>query len=124
MSVLTEEELVALLNSDVRGKFHTKVVGTSFRDQTVIDSVQTGEFFVLLPELDNEHDADAVMVVRNGDSAHVGYVSRDYNKRIKQQILQGSRFIARATVTGQDKENKGINLQVLQFDGEPVKVEA
>jgi len=118
LSVLNEEELQALLQSDVGGKFHTKVVGTSFRDPEVIESVETGEFFVLLPELDNEHDEDAVMVIRNRDEAHVGYVSRDFNKRIKDKILAGSRFLARGTVTGQDKENIGINLLVLQFDGE------
>jgi hypothetical protein len=122
MSVLNQEELLSLLNSNSIGKFNTKVVGTSFRDKSVIDSVQSDEFFVLLPELGNEHDENAVMVVRNDDGAHVGYISREYNQRIKEQILNGSRFLARSTVTGEGKENKGINLLVIQFGGEPAKV--
>jgi len=107
-----------MLQTDVTKKFNTKVVGTTFRDPDVIESVETGEFFVLLPELDNEHDDNAVMVVRNNDNAHVGYISRELNKTIKESILNGDRFLARSTVTGQDKENKGINLLVLQFGGE------
>lgn len=118
--IFSEEKLRSLAASAKQGmakEFYTKVNGTSFADKHVVQSVGDNEIVVLVPDLENEFDENAVKVVRNVDGEKIGYVPAQTAKdmSIKDNILRGDTYIAKVEVTGKDKENRGFNLKVLRF---------
>ncbi len=118
--IFSEEKLRSLAVSAKQGaakEFYTKVNGTSFVDRFIVESVGDNEIVVLVPDLDNEFDENAVKVVRNVDGEKIGYVPAQTAKdmKIKENILNGDTYLAKVEVTGKGKENRGFNLKVLRF---------
>ena len=115
---LLNEELLEKYADASRQTFHTTVVGTTFRDQEHIKKVNDGDFAVLIPELDNKYDATAVSVVHNDTGNCIGYIKRDLNSDIWQNIVKsGDLYVCKITKTGgtEDKPNIGFNLTVVRM---------
>jgi hypothetical protein len=91
---------------------HSKVVGTTFRPQDHIELVQTGDFLVILPEIGNPHDEFACRVMHDITGNHVGYISRDISREVWENATNGDLYVAKAEVTGEQFENKGLNLMI------------
>jgi len=117
MKLLNEELLEKYADAN-RQTFYTSVVGTTFRDQEHIKKVNDGDFAVLIPELDNKYDTTAVSVVHNDTGNCIGYIKRDLNSDIWQNIVKsGDLYVCKITKTGgtEDKPNIGFNLTVVRM---------
>lgn len=115
---LLSEELLEKYSDASRQTFYTSVVGTTFRDQEHIKKVNDGDFAVLIPELDNKYDATAVCVVHNDTGNCIGYIKRDLNSDIWQNIVKsGDLYVCKIAKTGgtEDKPNIGFNLNVVRM---------
>ncbi len=106
-------------------KFSTSVAGITFRDPIDISQVDDGDAGYFEAELDNENDKFAVAIMHDKTGAHVGYVKREINRDIFENITKnGDLYVCRFTRTGNDeangKPNLGLNLKVvrLYFDGD------
>jgi hypothetical protein len=115
---LLNEELLEKYSDAKRQSFHTSVVGITFRDQDHIKKVNDGDFAVLIPELENQYDSTAVSVVHNDTGNCIGYIKRDLNKDIWNNIVKnGDLYVCKITKTGgtEDKPNVGFNLTVVRM---------
>lgn len=120
MAVLTEEALSQFQNAK-RQEFYTAVVGVTFRDKAHIEAVEDGDFAVLSPELNNEYDKTAVAVVHNETGNTIGYIKRELNFDIWENIVKkGNLYVCRIERTGgtADKPNVGFNLRVIRMYNE------
>lgn len=117
MKLLNEELLEKYVDAK-RQSFYTSVVGTTFRNQEHINKVNDGDFAVLVPELDNQYDANAVSVIHNDTGNSIGYIKRDLNSDIWNNIVKsGDLYVCKITKTGgtEDKPNVGFNLTVVRM---------
>lgn len=118
MPVLTEEVLSRYSKAKKR-EFKTAAVGVTFRDPAHIDAVNTGDFGLLSPELDNEYDQHAVAIIHNETGNKVGYIKRELNKEIWENIVNnGDLYLIKFTRTGgpeEGKANTGLNLHVIRM---------
>lgn len=114
--VITEELLLKYSNKNTKTEaFHTKIVGTTFRNQEDLDKIQNGDYVLLDPEVGNPHDPFAVRVLHNNTGNHIGYIKRELNKDIWENTVKlGHLYIAKVEITGgtEDKKTKGYNLTV------------
>lgn len=121
MPVLTEE-LLSRYSKAKKKEFHTAVVGVTFRDPEHIAEVSNGDFGVLSPDLENQYDKHAVAVVHDKSGNKVGYIKRELNQEIWENITKnGDLYVVRFTRTGgpeEGKENVGLNLHVVRMYNE------
>lgn len=116
-SVLSEDELNRYSTAKQQS-FHTTIVGTTFRNSEHIDLINDGDFAFLTAELDNKADPNAVVVVHNETGNHIGYIKRELNKDIWNNIVNnGDLYVCRITKTGDtpDKPTKGFNIKVIRM---------
>jgi len=96
--------------------FHSKVVGTTFRnDKNPIpwDQLSKGKNLCLLREKDNPADKNAIKVLYVPH--HLGYLPKQTAAELAPKIDSGSHYFAEITeITGgtDKKENRGINISV------------
>lgn len=122
--IITEDLLLQYTNAK-RQSFHTSVVGTTFRDPEHIQAVHDGDFALLSPELDNKFDSTAVAVMHNNTGNIIGYIKRELNADIWNNIVKnGDLYVCKITKTGgtEEKPNVGFNLTIMRFyyEREPV----
>lgn len=108
-----------------RENFYSSVVGTTFRDQAHVQAVEDGDFALLSPELDNKYDSTAVAVIHNNTGNIIGYIKRELNTDIWNNIVKnGDLYVCKITKTGgtESKPNIGFNLNIMRFyyEREPV----
>jgi hypothetical protein len=87
MSILNDEMMAPYKNAK-RETFHTAAVGVTFRNKDEIEAVETGDFALLSPELDNEHDSTAVAIIHNLTGNKIGYIKRELNSDIWNNIIK------------------------------------
>lgn len=112
------EETINRYSGAKRESFYTVVVGTTFRPADDIASVDDGDFAFLTAELNNEHDKTAVAVVHQKTTNHIGYIKRELNKDIWDNIVNnGDLYVCRIERTGgtESKPNIGFNLNVIRM---------
>lgn len=117
MSILNDEVMAPYKNAK-RETFHTAAVGVTFRNKEEVEAVETGDFALLSPEFDNEHDATAVAVVHSLTGNKIGYIKREYNSDIWHNIIKNKNlYIAKIERTGgtELKPNIGFNLSVIRL---------
>lgn len=116
--MVISEELLSQYSTAKRETFHSSVVGTTFRDKGHISLVEDSDFALLSPELDNKYDSTAVAVVHNNTGNVIGYIKRELNTDIWNNIVKnGDLYVCKITKTGgtEDKPNVGFNLTIVRF---------
>jgi hypothetical protein len=116
--MVISEDLLSQYSMAKRQTFHSSVVGITFRDQDHIKGVQDGDFALLSPELDNKYDSTAVAVLHNNTGNIIGYIKRELNTDIWNNIVKnGDLYVCKITKTGgtEDKPNIGFNLTIIRF---------
>lgn len=119
--MIITEELLERYSSSKRQSFYTSVVGTTFRDQEHIQAVSDGDYAVLEPELENQYDKTAVSVVHNNTGNVIGYIKRELNSDIWNNIVKsGDLYVCKISKTGgtDEKPNVGFNLTVVRMYNE------
>lgn len=102
----------------VRFAFHSKVVGTTFREKDKPlpwDELAQGKHLCLVREKDNQYDPNAIKVFYVPH--HLGYLPKQTAAELAPLIDKGRTFFAIITeITGgvKDKENRGINLAIYE----------
>lgn len=119
--MIINEELLERYSESKRTTFHTSVVGTTFREPEHIAAVEDSDYAILVPELENQYDKTAVSVVHNNTGNVIGYIKRELNADIWNNIVKnGDLYLCKITKTGgtQDKPNVGFNLTVVRMYNE------
>lgn len=117
MPILNDEIMAPYANAK-KQTFHTAAVGVTFRDKEHIEAVETGDYVLLSPELDNEYDSTAVAIIHNQTGNKIGYIKRDLNSEIWNNIIKNKNlYIAKVEKTGgtESKPNIGFNLSVMRL---------
>lgn len=117
MSILNDEMMAPYKNAK-RDTFHTAAVGVTFRNKEHVEAVETGDFALLSPEFDNEHDATAVAIIHSLTGNKIGYIKRELNSEIWHNIIKKKNlYIAKIERTGgtEPKPNIGFNLSVMRL---------
>lgn len=102
--------------------FHTKIVGTSFREGITesIKALQPNQTLILVREPNNEYDPNAVSVYRGG--VMLGYIPKETALKINNDVKEGRVRCTVSEVTGGTigKDNYGVNilLEVTRVDEE------
>jgi hypothetical protein len=121
MGKIITEDLIAKYAPDMVDvlTFHTKVVGTTFRNPEHLKEVENGDFVLLDPEVGNPADPHAVKVLHDRTGNHIGYVRKetDNGDALASEVwhntnFKGHLYVARVQITGAGKENVGFNLEV------------
>lgn len=116
--MVISEDLLSQYSMAKRQTFHSSVVGTTFRNQDHIKAVDDGDFALLSPELDNQYDSTAVAVLHNNTGNIIGYIKRELNTDIWNNIVKnGDLYVCKISKTGgtEDKPNIGFNLTIIRF---------
>lgn len=116
--MVISEELLSQYSMAQRQTFHSSVVGTTFREPEHIKLVEDGDFALLSPELDNKYDSTAVAVLHNNTGNIIGYIKRELNTDIWNNIVKnGDLYVCKISKTGgtEDKPNIGFNLTIVRF---------
>ena len=94
--------------------FYIKAVGVTYGNrQNVIKTLKVGDILHFVPEENNIYDKNAVLIVTEL-GRDIGYVSKDYNKDILQNIKKGVVYkLVVSNITGAyDFNNLGVNIKV------------
>ncbi|MCG2587897.1 HIRAN domain-containing protein [Rhodohalobacter sulfatireducens] len=98
----------------------TKVAGVSHNSisgkprQQILRTLNSREILDLIPEPDNPHDPNAIMVT-NKDGFDVGYLPKSIAKEISPKTNDFDFFAIVNSVTGWDMPTKGLNIKVLRL---------
>ena len=95
-------------------EFYMKVAGVTFNGrQEIIKKLKIGDKLRFLPEPTNPHDYHAVKVITE-DGECIGYVPRERNERIFQNIVYDNILfkISVSAITGGSDANYGVNIRV------------
>lgn len=82
--------------------YSIRVAGTSFY-QNNIDNIEIGDDCILVPEPDNKHDQNALLVMCRSEP--IGYIPKDYAPLLSEAMICGNVI---ATVIGKGRP-KGSN---------------
>lgn len=94
--------------------FYIKAVGVTFENrQRVIRNLKAGDKLQFILEPNNPYDRYAIKIVTM-DGKHIGYVSKDYNKTIFNEISLGRKYkLTISSVTGGGFDSSyGVNILV------------
>lgn len=97
--------------------FYIKAVGVTYGDrQNVIKTLCVGDALRFVPEENNPYDKNAIMIVTESGKC-IGYVSRDYNREIFQNIKNGVIYkLTVSNITGAEYgQNLGVNIKVYVY---------
>jgi len=92
--------------------FNTKVAGVSFEGrQDVLAGLRAGDPLSLVRQPDNEHDANAIAVMRG--TLHIGFLNKQMARKLAPKFDEGARYRADVTaVTGGGARSRGLNIRV------------
>lgn len=81
-------------------EIYATVVGVSFRGKEAREIVKglttkDGEKLTLVAEPGNEYDDHAVMVFHNPSGVHIGYLSRENNKQVFEELTKNIKLNVR-----------------------------
>ena len=93
--------------------FYIKAVGVTYGNrQNVIKTLHVGDTLYFVPEENNAYDKNAILIVTESGK-DIGYVSKDYNKDILQNIKDGVIYkLTVSNITGTISTNFGVNIKV------------
>ena len=93
--------------------FYIKAVGVTYGNrQNVIKTLHIGDTLYFVPEENNAYDKNAILIVTESGK-DIGYVSKDYNKAILQNIRDGVVYkLTVSNITGTISTNFGVNIKV------------
>lgn len=94
----------------------TKIAGVSFYDrQEIIKQIKVGDTLQLKRDYQNEYDKYAIGVYSNDNN--VGWIPKYISQKLAWELDCGLNWVVKVTdITGQDKETKGVNIQLLYIE--------
>lgn len=100
---------------------YTKVAGVRYENkstgkqrQDLIANAKTGDLLMLVPEVSNLFDEDAVQVFRlNGDQ--IGFLNTDLAMEVKSRLRKKIKVEARITAISGEGNNKEVHIEIQKY---------
>jgi tetratricopeptide (TPR) repeat protein len=109
-------------SSEIRETFHTKVAGVTFSNnnnnvsrQQIIRKCSVGERLMLVPDLDNKHDKNAVKVCR-ANNEQIGYLKAELAPDISSLLVDYKSRVDAWITSINGQKILGVNLRIQNYE--------